>query len=159
LKRGGPLAAGKPLARTGGLVRTVALRAARTVKRHRVQAALPAVAMRGLAARSGGRCEIARDGCTERAVDPAHRKGRKDGGRHGAAKELNNQLVNVLHACRACHTWCHANPAQAKAPGVGWQLEEWQVPADWPVLYRGRLGWLTTDGVLPRPPVAGNVES
>lgn len=119
-------------------------------KAARRKPALPQPQMVKLKARSGGFCEIRVSGCQNFAVDPAHRKGSKAGGRHGEAEVLHAQLSNVLHACRHCHDWCHANSEAAKAESAGWMVDENVNPAQRPVKYRGEMSWLLDDGrVVP----------
>lgn len=108
--------------------------------------ALPVKQKKSLTERSGGYCEIGMTGCTNIAVDSAHRNGTRLGGRHGEAAVEHAVLSNVMHSCRSCHMWCHNNPAASKSEHVGWALEEWQNPLEWPVLYRGELSWLLDDG-------------
>jgi hypothetical protein len=91
-------------------------------------------------------CEIQMTGCLGRGTDPSHRITKKSGGRKGAAKAENDRLSNVLWACRACHDWIGQYPAASKVEWVGWALEEWQSPAECPVLYRGRLVYLDDSG-------------
>jgi hypothetical protein len=87
-------------------------------------------------------CEIQMTGCLGQGIDPSHRITTKSGGRHGAAKVEHDRLSDLLWACRSCHDWIGDHPAAAKAERVGWALEEWQQPTEWPVLYRGRLVYL-----------------
>jgi hypothetical protein len=165
LKRNTPLRSTKPLApmsaqrmeqlRAAGLPTNSTLvprqranldRQPRT--RQRRQPAVPVDVRDELMKRAGEGfwCEIQMSGCWGRGTDPSHRITVKSGGRRGAAKERHDRLSDVLWACRACHDWCHRNPAAAKAETVGWMLEEWQNPAECPVLYRGRLCYLDDGG-------------
>jgi hypothetical protein len=96
--------------------------------------------------RSAGVCEMALPGCTTWATDAAHRVSRKAGGRRGAAKTHADALSNVLHACRVCHAWCHARPVEAYELGMA--LREWHNPLAEPVMYRGRLSYLSDDGMV-----------
>lgn len=91
-------------------------------------------------------CEIQMAGCLGRGTDPSHRITTKSGGRHGAAKVEHDRLSDVLWACRSCHNWIGDHPAASKQERVGWALEEWQNPTEWPVLYRGRLVFLDDVG-------------
>lgn len=91
-------------------------------------------------------CEIQMSGCFGRGTDPSHRITTKSGGRHGAAKVEHDRLSDVLWACRACHDWLGEHPEASKQERVGWALEEWQNPTEWPVLYRGRLVFLDDFG-------------
>jgi hypothetical protein len=119
-------------------------------KAARIKPALPRAQRKTLVERSGGFCEIRMTGCSNIATDVSHRISVKAGGRHGAEADKHARLSNVLHSCRSDHEYLHANPAAAKAEFVGWALEEWQEPTEWPVLYRGELSWLTDDGrVVP----------
>lgn len=97
-----------------------------------------------LAERSGGWCEMNREGCQGRAVDPCHRIGTGMGGRHGAAVELSDRPSNAIHCCRACHDWQHGNVAMAKAYGL--ILPNGADPRDEPVLLRYGLVWLDDEG-------------
>lgn len=64
-------------------------------------------------ARSGGACEIGKEGvCTERAVHFHHRLMRSQGGR--------DLVDNFLHVCAACHTYAHLHREEADA--LGWIL-------------------------------------
>lgn len=57
--------------------------------------------------RSGGHCEAAVAGvCTQRTQHIHHRKLRSQGGA--------DTPQNLIGVCLACHTWIHANVAQAK---------------------------------------------
>ena len=88
--------------------------------------------------RSGGVCER----CGQlRATDPHHRNGRRAGGTTNP--DINN-LSNLLHLCRQCHTWVTQNPLAAV--GHGWSVLSWQHPADVPVLLHYGLHKLTDDG-------------
>lgn len=93
---------------------------------------------------TGDWCEIQLTGCRGLGVDPAHRIGQKRGGRHGDAYAENNRLSNILWSCRACHDWCHARPAEAEELGLA--LKEGCDPLAEPVVYRGRISYLTDDG-------------
>lgn len=108
--------------------------------------AVPAARRKTLADRSGGWCEpqIPEAGCWGRATDPHHRITRKDGGRHGQAKERSDQLSDLVDSCRPCHRWVHEHPAKARDRGL--LLKEHQIPADEPVLRRGELVYLTDAG-------------
>ena len=131
-------------------------RMAAPAPKRRPKPAVPAAVRAALIERSGGWCEIARPGCTGAGVDPSHRITQKAGGRHGEAKQRHDRLSNVMWACRACHTWVGLNPAAAKAEQVGWALEEWQNPPDWPALHRGRLVFLDDLGAVTAAPVTPN---
>lgn len=148
-----PLTASKPLERKTGLAqvgrkrREAADTAGKPVKpalttRHKP--AVPAEVLTILIARSGGRCEIGLHGCTGVGTDPAHRISRKAGGRKGAAAERHNRASNVLWACRTCHHWGHARPAEAYELGL--MLREHQVPTQEPVVRRGKLVYLDDEG-------------
>jgi hypothetical protein len=121
--------------------------------RGRVKPAVPARILVALVARSGGVCEILLPGCNRVAIDPAHRLKQGMGGRKGDAKTAHDVLSNLLHACRFCHSHCHASPAEAYSHG--WMLREGNNPLTEPALYRGQSRWLTDDGlVLTTPPPA-----
>lgn len=76
--------------------------------------------------RSGGYCEMRLSGCLGRATDFSHRIGRGVGGADTPS--------NGMDACRICHQWCHANPAEAK--DLNLMLESWQDPTVEPVAYQ-----------------------
>jgi hypothetical protein len=114
------------------------------MKRNRYEPAVPPAVKEALKGRAGGSCEMQLPGCLGRGTDPSHRIGTKAGGRKGEAKERHNRLSNVVWACRACHDWCHARPAEAKDAGL--MLEEWQNPEDVPVTRRCQLVYLYDDG-------------
>lgn len=107
-----------------------------------------------LAARSGGKCEIAAVGCTGVATEASHRVKVGMGGRKGQAAVGHHVLSNLLHVDRHCHAQrLHAEPAAAYL--AGWMLREHQDPAAEPCLYRGETRWLTDDGAaLTAPPTA-----
>lgn len=156
MKSGGPLQRYTPLANTTPLPRSTIGRnqgPKLPAKRPRVAPAVPLRIRVALQARSGGTCEILMPGCDLTAVDPAHRIKQGMGGRKGEAKAAHDVLSNLLHACRRCHDFCHANPARAY--DLGLMLREWQTPTADPALYRGQFRWLTDWGlVLTTPPTA-----
>ena len=109
----------------------------------RAAGAVPVEVRRVLAVRSGGVCEIGLVSvCLGQARDVHHRVRRGAGGRHGAARAASDRLSNLLHVCRSCHEWVHANPAVSR--GAGWLLGlGFGVPGLAVVSYRGvwrRLG-------------------
>jgi hypothetical protein len=106
---------------------------------------LAADVRRQVEARSGGLCEIAREGCLEVARQVHHRVRRGNGGRYGAAQLASDQLANLLHVCVCCHGWVHEHPAEARETG-GWLLKRHQAPSMEPVLYRGEPCYLADDG-------------
>ncbi len=100
-------------------------------------------------ARSGGMCEWPL--CPVEATDIHHRLGRKQGGRHGEARERINGAAWLLHACRPHHT-AVTSPFGARrraAREAGWLLLEhedaaqvpvWTRHQDWPVLLDNQGG-------------------
>lgn len=144
MKRGGPLQTYTRLERTTPLRQRSIKSAAKLAKKPRRTMAVAVKVKVALALRSGSRCEMALHGCTVTATDPAHRIKQGMGGRQGAAKDLHDVLSNVLHACRTCHSWTHARPAEAYELGL--MLREHQTPTREPVVYRGELSYLTDDG-------------
>lgn len=106
--------------------------------------AIPDEQRAALTQRSGGWCEMALPGCARIAIDPAHRISRKAGGRKGEAKRRHDQLSNVLHACRQCHTWSTSRPAESYELGLA--LREHQIPEQEPVVRRGELVYLDNAG-------------
>jgi hypothetical protein len=114
------------------------------MKESRPRPAVPTEVRSALAVRSGGRCEMALPGCWGRATDPCHRVGSQNGGRHGAAKVHHDRLSNLVHGCRACHSWCHDNTAQAEAMGL--ILRQCEVPEETPVILRCELVYLDNAG-------------
>lgn len=134
-----PLSRKTPL-RSGGPLRRVAMK----VRRRDTG---PDKATRGLVAkRSGGRCEW--PGCTRPATDIHHRMNRQ-GPRGKEALAWLNAPSNLLHACRPHHesvTSVHGE-ALERAKRDGWVLEQWQTPAEVPVMTRhDRLPVLLMDG-------------
>jgi hypothetical protein len=132
------LATGTPLGRKP------MLRTPPPVKRARYTPAVPKDTSDALTTRSGGRCEIALPGCTGAATDPAHRLKQGMGGRKGAAKTAHDRLSDLMHSCRHCHSYCHANPGEAYRLGL--MLREGQVPTQVAVQYRGQMAWLDDFG-------------
>jgi hypothetical protein len=122
LKRHSPLATRKPM------------------KAGQAKGAVSGKTRRTLAERSEGICEMQLVGCTWYAVDPSHRIPRGLGGRHRVARTRADLLSNVMHACRTCHEWLHARPAEAYELGLF--LKEGQVPSQEAVLYRGEVMYL-----------------
>lgn len=60
--------------------------------------------------RSGGWCEIGKEGvCTRDAVHHHHRLRRSQGGR--------DTVTNLLHLCKPCHDFTHAHPQWANEHG------------------------------------------
>jgi hypothetical protein len=110
----------------------------------RPKAAVPAARRKSLIERSERLCEAWLTGCWGRATDPHHRITRKDGGRHGQAKERSDRMSGLLHVCRPCHRWIHEHPAAAEPMGL--LLPESAIPAQVPVLYRGESKYLDDDG-------------
>ncbi|MEU7170371.1 hypothetical protein ABZ949_02620 [Micromonospora tulbaghiae] len=147
------LTGGTGLARAG-LARSSAALDRKPAKPSRKRPAVPPAVRDALIERAGGWCEIQRPGCAGQGSDPSHRITQKSGGRHGEAKQRHDRLSNVLWACRRCHDFVTSEPAASKADGVGWALEEWQQPAECPVLYRGRLVLLADDGSVVAVPQA-----
>lgn len=98
--------------------------------------------------RSGGMCEW--PACPEMATDIHHRLNRKDGGRHGEARERLNGPQWLLHACREHHrkvtsAW---GAVLILAKRMGWVLMEHQDALRVPVLTRHDEYpvWLLPDG-------------
>lgn len=65
--------------------------------------------------RSQGLCEIGTHLCVKRANQVHHKRGR----RHPEA----NALENLAASCEPCHTYLHANPAEAFANGWRYHQE------------------------------------
>jgi hypothetical protein len=125
-------------------------RATKPKKAKRVEPAVPPPVKARLRKRSGGVCEAQLQGCLWYATDAAHRITRKIGGRHGEAKELHDRLSDLLDLCRMCHDWSGARPKEAGQGELGIVLKEHHDPLAEPVVYRGRLSFLTDDGsVIP----------
>lgn len=121
-----------------------ARRQATPKRRPAVKPAIPAKVRIALALRSGGRCEMALPGCTGQATDPAHRIRTGMGGRKGAAKAAHDVLSNLIHACRHCHSWTHAEPTAARRLGL--MLRDGDNPLTEPCVYLGSRCWLADDG-------------
>lgn len=157
-----PLKATKPLERHTGLAQVgrkrreqaeAAGKPVRATLTTNYRPAVPDDVRAALAQRSKGLCEMQLNGCTGVATDPAHRIGQGSGGRHGEAKVENDRLSNLMHACRTCHDWSHAQDAEAK--DLGLRLKNGCIPPQEPVLYRGVLSYLTDDGRVLDFEVAG----
>ncbi|MGC4886754.1 hypothetical protein [Micromonospora sp. DT227] len=131
-----PLTGGSSLRRSAAIRRTGG-RALRTPARPKYTGPTPEV--RALVvARCGGRCEW--PGCRRAAVDIHHRLNRKNGGRHGTARERINQAGWLLGACRHHHERV-TNPVgevRNEVEAVGWLLRENQDALATPVLTRHR---------------------
>lgn len=92
--------------------------------------------------RCGGVCE----GCGDRpATDVHHRKYKSRGGGH--------EVSNLLALCGGPsglaggnHSGCHGVAHSGEGHELGWSAHSWEDPALVPVLYRGELRWLTSDG-------------
>jgi hypothetical protein len=141
LERGGPLrpVSDRKLKAAGGWL-------ASTLPPKRPTPAVPPARRKTLADRSDGWCEIQLAGCQGRAVHPHHRITTKSGGRHGAAKVEHDQLSDLLHVCWYCHDVVTREPKWAKRWVNGWSLDESDIPAQHPVLYRGELSYLDDAG-------------
>lgn len=160
MKPSGPLSRKTPLASSTPLKRTTALSvspiarsathansAARRREPKRRAAVKPAVPTKiriALALRSGGVCEMALPGCTRQATDPAHRIRTGMGGRKGEAKVAHDVLSNLIHSCRHCHAWTHAEPDAAGALGL--MLRDGSDPLKEPCMYRGTECLIDDDG-------------
>lgn len=144
LKRGKPLVAKTPLARSSVPLRRVPMAAKRP------RPAVTPKARKGLRDRSGGACEMrnAAAQCEGRAIEASHRIKRGAGGRHGEAREVNGRLSNFVHACRPCHRWLHANPDSARQ--LGWRLDENDNPLTERVLIGGYWSLLDDEGGAKR---------
>lgn len=108
----------------------------------RPDSAVPPSVRKALRERSGGWCEARLDGCWGRATDPAHRIASGNGGRHGEAKVHHDRLSNLVHACRACHEWCHRNVGAAERLGL--MLRDGDAPEEKQVLLPAH-GWVLLD--------------
>jgi hypothetical protein len=153
-----PLERKTPLVAKTGLRRSTPLQQAAESTQPGARALLRRVAMavkapkpkltpaqkRPLLARSDGQCEIGASGCMYFATDVCHRRGEKSGGRHGDAAAANDRLSNVLHGCRACHTFTGMWPRTAELNG--WRLLETADPLASPVNRRGVLVLLDDEG-------------
>jgi hypothetical protein len=88
--------------------------------------------------RSGFVCE----GCGQRpATNIHHRKYVSRGGK--------SEIVNALHLCgmgNVLGAGCHGVAHSAEGHELGWSVNSWADPALTPVLWRGGMSWLTTDG-------------
>lgn len=59
--------------------------------------------------RSGGRCEVSAEVCTQIGTQTHHRIRRSQGG--------TSDPAFLLRTCRECHDFIHANPERAYAQG------------------------------------------
>lgn len=154
LRRGDkPLKANKPLERHVGLAQVGRRRQqraeaegkpVRATLSTRVPPAVPDDLRADLKKRSKGYCEMALPGCLGVATDPAHRISRKTGGRKRAGKARLDRLSVILHACRRCHDWSEARPAESY--DLGLKIKENAIPTQEPVVYRGILSYLDDEG-------------
>lgn len=110
------------------------------------QPAVPPIIRIALTVRSGGVCEMAFPDCMGQATDPAHRIRTGMGGRKRASKTAHDVLSNLVHACRRCHSWTHAEPAKAYAMGL--MLRDGSNPLKEPVVVRGRWVLLDNQGSI-----------
>lgn len=86
--------------------------------------------------RASGVCEVRCSPlCEPRRPEWHHRQSRR-GGRHGPE--------NGLAACRACHSWIHAEPEQAREQG--WMVGMWEEPEEIPARIAGEFRTLTAGG-------------
>jgi hypothetical protein len=132
IKRGGPLPqmSAKKLAQLGGRMPRSSLDkpgVARTPVPRRSADTGPKRSVRDLVReRSGGMCEW--PACPERATDKQHRLGRKQGGRHGVARERINGAEWLIDCCRRHHELVTSASGEqlAEAKRMGWVLLEHQ---------------------------------
>lgn len=107
-------------------------------------------------ARSGGICEW--PGCPESQTERHHRLNRKNGGRHGEAKERVNGVQWLLGACRVHHAYVTSpfGERRAVAKSMGWLLLEhedaglvpvWTRHSDQPIYLAADGGWATFEEV------------
>lgn len=69
--------------------------------------------------RAAGRCEVGMSpGCATSLPEWHHRQSRRMG---------DHRPSNGLAACRACHSWIHANPGESIR--LGWIVPTWEDPA------------------------------
>lgn len=133
---------GRPLERRAPLVAKSAPKAARP------KPAVPRDVRAELVKRSGGKCEIRLPGfCQGAGMETSHRKNRKSGGRHGAARVECDRLSALMDACSMCHHLVTVK--DRRIPDVydmGWQVKEGLVPSQVEVWYRGRMVWLNDAG-------------
>lgn len=138
-------------------VRESAPRRASTL-RSRPRPAVPDATRQLIEKRSRGFCELRLPGCWGQATDPAHRKGRKAGGRFGQALIAQSQASAVLHACRHCHdlTTDAVQPHLSEYRLFGFLLMENQDPLEVPVILKhaGKV-WLDDAGNYRDEPPAG----
>lgn len=144
LRRSSKSTAGSGATGEGGSVVSSAGRPRAT----RRQPAVPVDTAEQLRVRSQGWCEIQMEGCYGLAVHPHHRITTKSGGRHGAAKVEHDRLSDLLHVCWYCHDVVTGEPKWAKRWVNGWSLDENDIPAQRPVLYRGDLCFLDDAGEI-----------
>lgn len=105
---------------------------------------IPAATRRIVETRCGSLCE----GCGRRpATDVHHRKYKSRGGGH--------EIENLLALCGGPsgmpggnHSGCHGVAHSGEGHELGWSCNTWETPAEKPVLYRGRLVFLTPTGGL-----------
>jgi hypothetical protein len=98
--------------------------------------------------RSGGLCE----GCGNREATNVHH-------RRFLSRSGTHDVFNLLHLCgmgNVQSAGCHGTAHSGEGHELGWSVNSWADPALVPVLYRGELRWLTSDGravdVRPEPP-------
>jgi hypothetical protein len=134
MKRSGIRSHARALPRRKPLRRYTALQAKGAPKQQRVKPAVPADVRALVGQRSGGWCEIGREGCWHRAMHVHHRQLQQNGGRSGEAKEEIDRLSNLLHSCGPCHSWVHGALNRREAEGYGWIVRQCDNPASMPVV-------------------------
>jgi hypothetical protein len=99
-------------------------------------------------ARSGGMCEL--PDCARQQTDRHHRLNRKQGGRHGEAKERVNGVAWLLGVCRPHHRRVTSPVGEVRKEALdkGWLLLEHQDATRVPVWTRhsDEPVYLTADG-------------
>lgn len=99
---------------------------------------IPAKNRRIVEERCGGLCE----GCGEKpATELHHRKYRSRSG--------GNEVENLIALCGFGNNQaagCHGTAHSGEGGELGWSVHSWRDPATTPVLYRGVMSWLTSDG-------------
>lgn len=100
----------------------------------------------GLLARSGGFCEVG--GCS--LADGFSRHHRRPRGAGGSRRADTNLLTNLLLVCGSGVTGCHGfiESNRTWAYAHGYLVRQDHDPETTPVVYRGSLVFLNTDGTL-----------
>ena len=133
-----------PMRRTALVTRSTPKRAKARTPRPRRDTGPSKAVKDELAARAGGRCEVA--GCSlVNGFSRHHRRPRAAG---GSRRADTNELTNLLLVCGTATSGCHQQIETNRdwALAHGYLVRQSHDPATIPVMYRGVLVLLNTDG-------------